>query len=63
LGRISPPKMGLRRKGSDPSRPDLPDPSAQIYKIQPSVSFAESTKVLLGLIGRGNPEGRTPRNK
>jgi len=44
---------------------DLPGPSAKRSKIQPSVSFAEITKdrVLPGLIDRGNPEGRIPRNK
>jgi len=44
---------------------DLPGPSAKRLKIQPSVSFAEITKdrVLLGLIDRGNPEGRVFRNK
>jgi len=44
---------------------DLPRPSAKRSKIQPSVSFDEITKdrVLLGLIDRGNPEGRIPRNK
>jgi len=44
---------------------ELPGPSAKRSKIQPSVSFAEITKnrVLLGLIDRGNPEGRIPRNK
>ncbi|KAH8355370.1 hypothetical protein KR084_010305, partial [Drosophila pseudotakahashii] len=43
----------------------LPGPSAKRSKVQPSVSFAEITKdrVLLGLIDRGNPEGRIPRNK
>jgi len=41
---------------------ELPGPSAKRSKIQPSVSFAEITKnrVLLGLINRGNPEGRIP---
>jgi len=40
-------------------------PPANRSKIQPSVSFAEITKdhILLGLIDKGNPEGRTPRNK
>jgi len=44
---------------------ELTGPSAKRSKIQPSVSFAEITKnrVLLGLIDRGNPEGRIPRNK
>jgi len=44
---------------------ELPGPSAKRSKIQPSVSFAEITKNrdLLGLIDRGNPEGRIPRNK
>jgi len=44
---------------------DLPGPSAKRSKIQPWVSFAEITKdrVLLGLIDKGNPEGRIPRNK
>jgi len=44
---------------------ELPGPSAKRSTIQPSVSFAEITKirVLLGLIDRGNPEGRIPRNK
>jgi len=43
----------------------LPGPSAKRSKIQPSVSFAKITKnrVLLGLVDRGNPEGRIPRNK
>jgi len=44
---------------------ELPGPSAKRSKFQPSVSFAEITKnrVLLGLIDRGNPEGRIPRNR
>jgi len=44
---------------------ELPGPSAKRSKIHPLVSFAEITKnrVLLGLIDRGNPEGRIPRNK
>jgi len=44
---------------------ELPGPSAKRSKIQPSVSFAEITKnrVPLGLIDRGNPESRIPRNK
>jgi len=44
---------------------ELPGPSAKRSKIHPSVSFAEITKnrVLLGLIDKGNPEGRIPRNK
>ncbi|XP_070068056.1 uncharacterized protein [Drosophila takahashii] len=44
---------------------ELPGPSAKRSKIQPSVSFAEITKdrVLLGLIDRGNPENRIPKNK
>ncbi|XP_044315248.1 uncharacterized protein LOC123037656 [Drosophila rhopaloa] len=44
---------------------ELPGPSAKRSKIQPSVSFAEITKdrVILGLIDRGNPENRIPRNK
>jgi len=44
---------------------DLPGPSAKRSKIQPSVSFVDITKdrVLLGLIDRGNPERRIPRNK
>ncbi|XP_044317755.1 uncharacterized protein LOC123038128 [Drosophila rhopaloa] len=44
---------------------EAPGPSAKRSKIQPSVSFAEITKdrVLFGLIDRGNPENRIPRNK
>jgi len=44
---------------------DLPGLSAKRSKIQPSVSFAEITKdrVYLGLIDKGSPEGRIPRNK
>jgi len=44
---------------------ELSGPSAKRSRIQQSVSFAEITKnrVPLGLIGKGNPEGRIPRNK
>ncbi|XP_070067913.1 uncharacterized protein [Drosophila takahashii] len=44
---------------------ELPGPAAKRSKVQPSVSFAEITKdrVLLGLIDKGNAEGRIPRNK
>jgi len=58
-GRISTPKMGLRRNSIPPG------PSAKRSKIQPSVSFAEITKdrVRLGLIDKGNPERRIPRIK
>jgi len=42
---------------------ELPGPSAKRSKIQPSVSSSEITKDRLGLIDKGNPEGRIPRNK
>jgi len=44
---------------------ELPRPSTKRSKIKQSVSFTEITKdrVLLGLIDKGNPDDRTPRNK
>jgi len=44
---------------------ELPGPAAKRTRVQQNLSFAEIArdKVLIGLVDKGNPGGRIPRNQ